>query len=123
MFVRSFGMRAYTLNVSALLVALLGLVMVSCSKDEALLTMCSQTVYYHSAAVCAELNDAAVRDDNGALFIAKDLFLYIDRAEVTVDFEFRMEYEIIQEPDYRVLCGPLIVAPVIQISCFELADQ
>ncbi len=98
--------------------------MISCDSNEELEDVtCEKQLFYVSSAVCsASSNDAAVRDNNGDLYIARDLFYHIDRANVTVDLEFTADFRIVQAVDTRILCGPLISAPVIDISCFQLAE-
>ena len=95
----------------------------ACDKDEELITTCEHKLYFVSSAVCSEWSTAAaVKDEHGTLYLARNLFHYIDRIDVTVELEFSVDYSLVDEPADRSQCGVLLVAPIISLSCFELLD-
>ena len=119
---RSADMKKGSINliISGIIIILFG-AMSSCSnRDDLIGSECTNRFFYVSSAVCSEFpNDAAVRDFNGREYIARDLFTFIDRVDVTVDQEYSATYQVILPAGSRTGCGVLIVAPVIEILCFQ----
>jgi hypothetical protein len=108
------------IGIAALLLG----VATSCNRPDDLTdASCDNRFYFVSSAVCSEYdNDAAIRDFNGREYIARDFFNYIDRVDVSVDQEFSATFKLILPAANRADCGSLILAPVVEILCFENPD-
>lgn len=99
-------------------------VALSCEKDEDPSTNCSIEVLYKGTAVCNQGDDAAAISFTSApneFLILKNFFEFIEEANIELDDAIKIEYENIDSSlvNSGILCGPLIVAPVADLTCFE----
>ena len=116
-------------NIISLLAAIsLGFIFIgfsSCAKDDNKNENCNIEVYYRGTAVCNQGEDAAAisfEDSNvGDFLILSNFFDFIDEAELELNDTLNIQYENVDSTMFNsgILCGPLIVAPVAELTCLE----
>lgn len=97
---------------------------VSCdSSDEETAYDCWHKLYFETSAVCSvSIQDAALVDNQGNVFIAKDFFAHISRDETTIGDEFEADFKSVSEPDQHISCGALIDAPFVELLCIRKSE-
>jgi hypothetical protein len=91
----------------------------SCKKQEQITPECTQVATYYSTATCfgevaIDLDGTLLSIDNFSAFASIDGFALGDR--------MRVEYNLIQTAPEGLLCGPTVVADLIELTCFEKLD-
>ena len=98
-------------------------ILVGCDSERFPEIACDQTFYYVSSAVCCEsIMAAAIADEAGTIFIAENLFEYIDRSDVTIGKALQANYSIIANARELDPCGDLLTGKFIELSCFSVVD-
>lgn len=102
----------------------LGFVVSSCEKESENTIACSTEVLYKGTAVCYQGEKAAaiafVNAPNDYLILT-NFFDLIEEENIEFDDSLNINYENIDSSlmGSGILCGPLIVAPVADLTCLE----
>ena len=85
--------------------------------------VCISEVSYRGTNVCSnESTAAAVAFADSSLLIISNFFDFADSTTIMEDDIIYIDYDLVDSSLFNsgVLCGVSIVAPVTEISCFEL---
>ncbi len=107
------------------------LTIISCKVEEVIedeitplpLVVCITQASYRGTNVCSDLETAAaVELGDSSLLIISNFFDFADSTTITENQSLFIDYGPVDSTLYNsgVLCGVAIVAPVAEITCFDL---
>jgi hypothetical protein len=91
----------------------------SCKKDVQTTPQCTQVATYYSTATC--FGEVAI-DVDGVLMSVDNFSAFAFINDYVLGDSMRVEYNLIQTAPEGLLCGPTVVADLIELTCFEKID-